>query len=265
MTLQVQRHGEGPAVVVVPGALRRATDYVELGEALGALGWQACVVERRGRPGSPARLPGEGIERECDDLSRVCQEVAAVATVGHSFGALICLESAARGVIDLPMALYEPGVSVGGSIPADWVDRYVELLGLGRRRTAFAHFVRHSTGSPPFVRHLPVWYLTAVLRVALRREWPRLDTLLEVSGEEHRLVAACDDRVSAYRTISAPVLLLGGAKSPPALVRIPFAALEQHLPHVHSVVLPGLDHFAPDDKAPVVVAAEVDAFLRRVC
>ena len=264
MSLPVIAAGEGPPVVIVGGALRSAESYRDLATCLANRGWGARVPQRRGRHGSPPRVPGAGIEREIDDLADVCAREGAVAVFGHSFGGLIALEAAARGAIALPLAVYEPGVSVGGSLPATWVEPYLRLLERGRRRRAFSYFVQHSPGSPAIARHAPLWYLDLVLRAALRRHWAGLDPLLEASADEHLIVASCDDRVPAYAAIAQPVLLLGGAKSPPALVGTPFPCLAASLPEVDVRVLAGLDHFAPDDKAPNRVADEMDAFLRKV-
>ncbi|MEO7059754.1 MAG: alpha/beta fold hydrolase [Lapillicoccus sp.] len=262
MTASMLCFGQGPGVVVVGGALRSAEDYTTLGHALAARGWRACVLQRRARPETSPRRPGDGIEEEVADLADACREVSAVAVLGHSFGGLVCLEAAARGRVNAPVVVYEPGVSVGGSLPAAWVGGYRARLTSGRRHAAFAHFVKHSTGSPAIARRLPEWYLSAVLRVALRRTWDRIDPLLEANADEHLIVAACNDRVQAYGAIRAPVLALGGAKSPPALVQIPFYALAAAIPDITTRILPGLDHFAPDDKDPARIAAEVDVFLR---
>jgi pimeloyl-ACP methyl ester carboxylesterase len=197
-------------------------------------------------------------------LADVCAHEGAVAVFGHSFGGLIALEAAAQGAVALPLVLYEPGVSVGGSLPATWVPHYRLLLQQERRRRAFSYFVKHSTGSPAIARHAPLWYLDLVLRAALRGHWAELDPLLEASADEHLIVASCDDRAPGYATISQPVLLMGGTKSPSALVSTPFASLVASLPAVDVRVLAGLDHFAPDDKAPDRVADEIDAFLRNV-
>lgn len=122
MTPPTLSFGEGPAIVVVGGALRWAEDYTKLGQALAALGWHACLLERRGRSGgSSPRRPGDGIEEEVADLADACNEVGAVAVLGHSFGGLVCLEAVARGRVNAPVVVYEPGVSVGGSLPATWV------------------------------------------------------------------------------------------------------------------------------------------------
>ncbi len=253
--------GDGPGIVVVGGALATAEEYLPLGDALATRGRRSVIVQRRGRGGSPPRDPGAGIELECRELSEVVDDVKAVAVFGHSFGGLVALEAAARGWITVPLVLYEPGVSIDGSVSVAWIPRYNALLADGKRRAAFAHFVRKSGGAPPIVQHLPAWYLRLILPMVTRRSWPHMEPLLEANSDEHRLVGTCDNRVSAYTRIIQPVQLLGGSKSPPSLTRIPFAAMTAHLPDCHAEILPGLGHFAPDHEAPDAIAAKTHELL----
>ncbi len=142
---------------------------------------------------------------------------------------------------------------------------YRRLLDAGDGRGAFAHFVQGSGGAPAFVARLPRWYLKAVLRVMFRGErWQQYERLLEAAYREHVEVGRADtgslDRFSA---ISADVLLLGGARSPAHLSDPLLAALAAVLEHAEVAVLDGLDHFAPDEKAPATVAAALIPFLAR--
>jgi pimeloyl-ACP methyl ester carboxylesterase len=263
-TLRVSAVGDGPVVVVVGGALRSAESYQDLANELAARGWRAILVQRRGRAGSPPRDRSAGIELECLDLAEVVAEVRAEAVFGHSFGGLVALEASARGLVELPLVLYEPGVSVDGSLASHWIPHYEELLAQSRRRAAFAYFVRESAGAPAIVRRLPAWYLRVVLALMMRRTWPDIDPLLEANADEHRLVAECDNRLNFYRGIRQPVRLLGGSKSPAALTTRCFDALGAAMPDCRSEIIPGLDHFAPDEKAPAVVADRADQLLRAV-
>lgn len=263
-TLNWNSVGDGPTIVVVGGALRSAESYQELALALARHGWRAVVVQRRGRSGSPPRDPAAGIELECDDLAEVVREVGARSVFGHSFGGLVALEASARGAIDVPLVLYEPGVSIGGSMPDGWIARYNDLIADGHPRAAFAHFVSESGGAPAIVRYLPNWYLRLVLALMMRRAWPDIEPLLEANADEHRLVASCDDHVDIYRRIRRPVRLLGGSKSPATLTTVPFAELSHALSDCQAEILRGLDHFAPDEKAPEAVAARTDQLLRAI-
>jgi hypothetical protein len=62
-----------------------------------------------------------------------------------------------------------------------------------------------------------------------------------------------------YQNVSAETLLLGGSRSP-AYLRKALLALVKTMPHAHRLELPGLDHNAPDQNAPQVIAAELKRF-----
>ncbi len=181
---------------------------------------------------------------------------------GHSYGGLIALQCASRSDAFQQVAVYEPAVSVNGSIPTGWTDRYQQLLAEGDRRGAFAYFVQQSGQAPGPVARLPLWYLRTIMRLVVRGEkWARMDALLEASAVEHVQVAAADNRPEVYERIHAQVFLLGGSRSPAFMTTQPFEMLRTAIPSCESVILPGLDHLAPDDKTPGVVAERVMAFL----
>ncbi len=207
-------------------------------------------------------LPGHSLDVDRDDLLHVCEVVGARRVFGHSYGSLVVLQAAAvgDGAVDR-VAVYEPAVSIDGAIPTAWVPRYRELLAKGDRRGAFAFFVQKSGQAAGPVSHLPLWYLRAVLRVVLGRRWRQMDPLLEANAVEHELVAGADGDVGALEAITADVLLLGGSRSPTFMTEVPFGVLEGVVPRCRSAVIDGLDHLAPDDKAPASVAADLLQFL----
>ena len=89
---------------------------------------------------------------------------------GHSYGSLVILETARRTEVFSQVAGYEPGLSVDGWIPVDWMPRYRELLAAGDTRGAFACMVRQmAAGSSPIAK-MPQRYLRAILR-RRRVEW----------------------------------------------------------------------------------------------
>lgn len=59
----------------------------------------------------------------------------------------------------------------------------------------------------------------------------------------------------------ARVLLLGGGKSPAFLTTELLSALEHVIADATAEILHGLDHFAPDEKAPAVIGERVKTFL----
>jgi len=246
--------GAGDGVIVVGGALRSGDDYVAFAEGL-ADSYTVHVVDRRGRGLSGPLGENYSISRECEDLAAVAAATGAARLFGHSYGGLVALQAAARGDVFDQVAVYEPAVSVGGSIPTDWLDGYAELLARGDTRGAFAHFVR-GAGHGGALTRLPTWYVRRILRLAVRgSRWAAMEPLLQANLVEHREVARRDG-LDSYATVSARVLLLAGSRSPRRQTRA-LQQLERRLPQASLEIMRGLDHLAPDEKAPHQVAARV--------
>jgi pimeloyl-ACP methyl ester carboxylesterase len=254
--------GEGRGLIVVGGALRTGDDYLRLAEELAGT-FAVHVIDRRGRGASGPQGPDYSVAKECEDLLAVQAATGATAVFGHSYGGFVALEAARTTSKFSHIAVYEPGVSLAGSIPMAWLPRYRQLLASGDKRGALAVFVRGIGSAPGPVARLPLWYLRAVLHVMIRGErWRRMEPLLEANAAEHEQEARRDDGTAErYRSIRARLLLLGGSKSPPVLTTQLFSALEQVTSDATVEILDGLDHFAPDEKAPAPVANRVHNFL----
>jgi pimeloyl-ACP methyl ester carboxylesterase len=110
---------------------------------------------------------------------------------------------------------------------------------------------------------MPLWYIKLVLRLAIReRRWQQMEPLLESNLVEHELVAQLgDDNIERFRSITARVLLLGGSKSPAFLTSDLLPALASVIPDATVAILDRLDHLAPDEKAPEIVAQRTLDFL----
>jgi pimeloyl-ACP methyl ester carboxylesterase len=261
--IEVRSIGRGEPLLVVGGALRSGIDYLPLAEALAAR-FLVHIVERRGRGGSGPMGDDYGMAREREDLLAVQAATGAERVFGHSYGGLVVLETAARAAVFRSIALYEPGVSVGDSVPVHWIPRYRRLLENGKPRAAFACFVQGSGQAPGPVARLPLWYLSLVLRMAIEKEqWRRFEPLLAANLLEHLEVAAHDDAYEGYAAIGADVLLLGGSRSAGFTSAELLPLLQRTIPRAEAAILDGLDHNAPDEKAPAQVAERVLAFLSR--
>jgi len=256
-TIGYETVGRGDAVLVVGGAWRAADDYLALARALAST-FTVHVIDRPGRGRSGPQGPAYSIEREVEDLLAVQARTDASIVFGHSFGGLVALETARRSAGFTDVIVYEPGVSIGGSIPVAWMAPYQDRLVAGDRRGAFATMVRGAGAAPPVIERLPLWYLKLVLRAVIRgSEWRRTDSLLEVSLAEHGQVAAVDDgNADRFRAIAARTLLLVGGKSRPRYTTALFEQLAAVIPDVTAELLPGLDHVGPE-KAPEVVAERI--------
>jgi pimeloyl-ACP methyl ester carboxylesterase len=258
-TIGYRSLGAGEPVVVVGGALRTAGDYLPLAEGLAPM-FEVHVVDRRGRGASGPQGGDYGIEKECEDLDAVLAATGATRVFGHSFGGLVALEAARRGRSLSHVAVYEPGVSLAGSVPTDWIPLYRELLARGDRRGAFACFVKGSGHAPTVLARMPLGYVKLVLRLAMGLgQWERIEPLLEANLAEHEEVRRLAGTAGTYGRIDARVLLLAGARSPDA-GRLALESLERALPDARLRVLDGLGHDAPEVRAPRLVAEQLGAF-----
>lgn len=248
--------GTGPGLIVVGGVLSSASTYAPLAEALAAQ-FTVHVMNRRGRPPSGAQRPGHSIDDECADLVAVATATQARGAFGHSFGGLVVLETARHHPIFDELYLYEPGVSIAGSLESGWLDGYERLLRRGARRGAFAWMVKNAGFAPRLLAAMPLWYVEGILRLAIRgSRWQAMESLLEANLTEHRIAAALDaSNAVRFSTITAHSHLLGGAKSPDALSRGLLAQLAEAIPQADVAILPGLGHLAPEDQPSHVAAA----------
>jgi pimeloyl-ACP methyl ester carboxylesterase len=250
--------GDGDGLIVLGGSWRSAQDYRRFARALAA-DYTVHVVDRRGRGQSGPQGPSYGIEQEVADVLAVQARTHAKIIFGHSYGGLVALEAARQSTVFSDVVAYEPGVSVDGSLPLRWVAEYRERLTAGDRRGAFAAMVRGAGGAPAALERMPLWYVKLMLRLFIKeQQWRDKDRLLETGLAEHEQVAVLADKpVDRYGTITAHVVLLGGRRSRPHLTTTPFGPLLAVIPDCVSEVIDGLDHLAPDEKAPEVVAERV--------
>lgn len=248
--------GSGPGLVVVGGVLSNGTGYLPLARAL-AGAFEVHLMERRGRPGSGPQRGDHGIEDECSDLAAVVSATGSKLVFGHSFGALVVLETARRTSPFDEIFLYDPGVPLAGGLHAAWADEYQRRLERGDRRGAFAWMAKAAGFAPAPIRMLPLWCVKLMLRMGLRGEkWTAMDRLLEANLREQRILAALDSPdASRFATISAPTLVLAGEKDPDLFKRQILGALDRALPNSAPAVLPGLGHLAPEGRPGPIAAA----------
>jgi pimeloyl-ACP methyl ester carboxylesterase len=86
---------------------------------------------------------------------------------GHSFGGLIALEAARRNKAFGKVAVYEPGVSIDGSIDMSWAPACEAQLARSQHLAAFITFARGI--NPQTTGKAPRWLLRLILPVAIRK------------------------------------------------------------------------------------------------
>ncbi len=250
--------GSGPSVIVIPGTLFMATDYAAFARAL-AEHFTVHTIERRGRGESGPQGDDYSITKECEDVLALQQKTGASFVVGHSFGGFVALEAARHNPTLIKIAVYEPGVSIDGSIPMDWMPGFEKKLAENKYLDAFVE-LSLSVG-PRRARKTPPWLmkLLMVLFMSIQERKQRLGLLHECL-REHQEQARLDNRYEHYREIEASVLLMYGGKSDLPQVHPALERLAAVLPQSETQAFPRLDHFGIDKKAPREVARAVGAY-----
>jgi pimeloyl-ACP methyl ester carboxylesterase len=253
--------GSGPSVIVIPGALSMAADYAAFARAL-AEQFTAYTIERRGRGESGPQGDDYSVVKEREDVLALQQQTGAAFLVGHSFGGLVALEVARNNQALTKLAVYEPGVSIDGSIPMGWMPGYEKKLAEKNYAGAFVEFLIGM--GPERIRKIPHWYMKLLLPLIMSsHERKQMLGLLQENLREHKEVARLDNSYENYQEISAGVLLMCGGKDHTAQAERSLQRLAAVFPRSKTKEFPKLDHFGIDKKAPREVARAVsDYFLK---
>lgn len=244
--------GEGPAVVLVDGALcsRAFGPLAALAEQL-AGSFTVFTYDRRGRneSGDAAEYSPE---REAEDLAAIVAAAGGSAAVyGVSSGAVLALRSAP--VIDgiRAVAVYEAPVMVEGyGIPDDYVARLKDLIAQDRTGEALDLFNTEVIGIPAEylapMKAMPAWPLMEAGAATLVYDSAIMGDSQSGEGLDSELIAALS-------ATSVPVLVLDGGASP-SMMRTGADAIAAQLSSAARQTLPEQTHEAdPAVLGPVLV------------
>jgi pimeloyl-ACP methyl ester carboxylesterase len=242
-TIAYQQTGTGPALVLVVGAFCDRSSTAPLARLLAA-DFTVYEYDRRGR-GSSGDGADYSIDREVDDLAALVAATGGSALVyGHSSGAALALEAAARGVPITGLAVFEPPYTAaddgtGGS------DQLLEgiraRIAAGDRDGAASLFLQ-GAGTPP----------EAVTMLQQGPGWARMRELAPPLVHDLTL---CNGGVvprERLARISAPTVTISGGASPAWAARA-CATVAAAVQVGRHVVLGGQSHaVAHDAVAPVL-------------
>lgn len=264
-TIGYRRLGRGSAVVVLHGGMQAAQNMMRLAAYLAA-NFTACVPDRRGRGLSGPHGPDFSVEREVEDVQAVCAETGATRIFGLSSGALVALRSALRTPSLERIALYEPPLSVHGSVPVGWLPRFDREIAADRIAAALVTALK-GIGTEPMFTRVPRFALVPLLTLGMRLQRTAkpgdvaIADLVPTHRYDMRIVQELADSLSDYRAVKSDVLLMGGSKSP-AFLWTALDALAHTLPHVRRQPFDGLGHSGPDDDGdPERVGAAIREFV----
>lgn len=234
-TIAFERSGSGPALILATGAFNDRASTRPLAGALGSH-FTVYAYDRRGRGDSSEAGP-YAIERETEDLAAVLDAAALHSAgtpafvYGHSSGACIALEAAARGVPMRALAVYEPPYATGTT--REFATELSELAAAGHASEVAERFLRH-TGVPA-----PV--------LAEMKEAPYWERMTTFAGTlPYDAILSSAEVPAGLPGVGFPVLALAGGASP-AWAAGTAAAVGGAVPGAASRVLPDQAHAVAHD------------------
>lgn len=260
-TIGYRRFGDGPALILLHGGMLSSQDFTKLAAALAA-DFTVCVPDRRGRGLSGSYGENFGVRREVEDLQALVAATGATRVFGPSSGGLVALRTALVTPALDRIALYEPPLSIGGSVPVDWLARFNREIAAGKSAAALVTGMKGLDTEPSLFTRIPRFALVPVLSVGARLQGAEspVEKLIPTLPFDIQVIREVADTAADYAELDARVLLLGGSKSA-GYLDLALAKLAEVLPHARRVELPGAGHSGPeDDGVPLVVARELREF-----
>ena len=246
------RSGQGPAVILVAGAMTTRQDGSQ--ESLAALlshHFSVYNYDRRGRGDSGENLP-YSVEREIEDIEALIDLAGGKASLyGHSSGASLALLAAARLAEKVEkLALYEAPYNDDPQAMKDWqayVDQLAILLESGKNGEAIGLFMKLTGASDEQVagaQTAPFWPAFEALGPSLAHD--HIGIMGQTAGIPVEIAAK----------IKVPALVMDGADSYP-FMHPTAVTLCEAIPNARGVTLPGQTH----EVDPQVLARELEKFL----
>jgi pimeloyl-ACP methyl ester carboxylesterase len=234
------RYGEGPAVILVSGALgyRRFKNFEQIAAALS----EHCAVinyDRRGRGDSGAAGP-VSVQHEIDDLAALIDAAGGRASlVGFSSGGAVALRAASTEIGVEKLVVYETPFKTDpeAKYPRDDYGAVLEqIVAEGDPMRAAKHFMRNGIGMPgPLVALMPL--MPGFKPFAANGLTLTFDYAALGDQNMHGRPLQADE----WAGVTCPTLVVHGSKTYPGLKRAS-KALAEVLPNPTPHELPGQSH-----------------------
>lgn len=242
--LAYARAGQGPAVILVSGAMSTGGTVAPLGGLLA----RRCTVlwyDRRGRGGSGDTAPF-AVEREVEDLAALIDAAGGEASLyGISSGGALVLRAAASGLPVRRVAVYETPYADfqerGAEDRAAYTERLTEALAQGRRGDAVELFLR-LTGLAEEM----------ILRARQSPMWAGMEAIAPTLAYDDAVMGGGLVPRERLASLGVPVLAVAGGDSPAWIVEATRAVAEA-APQGTYRLLEGQTHMVdPNVLAPVL-------------
>lgn len=244
-----RRIGAGPALVVCHGGGRISQNYEQLANELSDR-FTVIIPDRRGRGLSGPEGNDYGIEQAREDLLAVLEQTKADFVFGHSAGGLIALETA-RSYPFRKIAVYEPAISVNGSMPVDWFPAFETAISKGKMKRAIAILIK-GLKLADGLSEMPLWAVQAFVNVLSvvasgKNKEEGMIALVPTISADMKMAIQMESQLDRYQNLQMPVLLMSGEKSADFFLK-GLEELKTVLPEPELKIFKGLDHSAPEEK-----------------
>ncbi|MEU6145775.1 alpha/beta hydrolase [Streptomyces sp. NPDC047081] len=238
-----QRTGQGPAIILVSGAMSTGATVAPLAGLLGDR-FSVVAYDRRGRGASGDTAP-YAVAREVEDLAALVDAVGGEASLyGISSGGALVLEAAASGLPLRSVAVYEVPFALddtGAKERAEYTQNLTTALAQGRPGDAVEHFLRLTGLAEEMIqgaRNSPMW--------------PGMEAIAPSLAYDDAVMAGGLVPRERLAAIGVPVLSVAGGASPEWL-REAARAVAETAPRGTYEVLEGQTHMVdPNALAPVL-------------
>jgi pimeloyl-ACP methyl ester carboxylesterase len=241
------RSGSGPPLVLIHGT---TADHTRWAPVLPPLEDEFTVfaIDRRGR-GESGDSTFYELQREFEDVAAVVDSISEpVNLLGHSYGAICCLEAALLTTNIQKLILYEPPIPTEIPIyPLGVLDRIQKYIDQNEFETALITFFREVVQVPEpeleFLRSLPIWKV----RVAAAYTIPR-----EMRGAEDYIFE--EER---FKNLTFSTGFLLGGDSPP-IFKNAIERMQATIPNSRIYSLPGQQHTAMNTAPELFIKTVLD-------
>ncbi len=231
-TIAFDQSGNGPAIILVGGALSTRAAAVPLA-ALLAPHFTVYSYDRRGR-GASGDTPPYAIAREIEDIAALITVAGGSAALfGMSSGGILVLSAAlqlAKGITKL--AIYEPPLVVNAEhppLPSDYVAQLDSLIASGQRGAVIEYFMTRAV-----MADMPADMVAGIIEQMRRSpQWQDMEAIAPTLPYDGRIAEAfmtgSPEPLRHWSPIAIPTLVLDGGASP-AWMHTGADALAAHLP-----------------------------------
>jgi pimeloyl-ACP methyl ester carboxylesterase len=245
--------GSGPGLVIVHGNASSSDDFAPFAEYL-ADSFTLFILDRRGRGQSGPQGPDYSLKKETEDVRAVLSATNSAYLFGHSYGALIAIETATSYPL-AKLVLYEPPTDVGPLIEG-FLPAFIQALGEKDYVRAYMALVGGLDLMPDMAKF--EWYVENVIK-ADPHGWSRLIEVLNATEKEAREALRYELPDSEGSLSAADTVLLLGEVSPP-FIQTSATKLVDRFPGTRIVPLPGQGH-AAQATGPDLLARAIKNFL----